>query len=305
MPVTPRPRHIAMVGSFGLGAEGDDQHARRAARRGAGRARPPRDADHPALGRSGAQRADLARGRRDNTATSPCRAAETAGIAFRLRAALRAAAPDVVHLFKPKGHAALAVLGLEQRYPLVVDTDDWEGPRRLERQLAPTAAHSARSSPGRSGSTPRHAAAATAASRTLEGSSGASACRASRRDLSAERRHASAGTATGRRRRKRRRQVRAAPRARQCPDDPPLHPFRRVPARRPVAILRAVRERVPDARLLIVGHGLRGGGARHLSRRRGRPAWPTPSPICRGSSGTSCRPTLARATWRSCPTRTR
>jgi glycosyltransferase involved in cell wall biosynthesis len=39
--------------------------------------------------------------------------------------------PDVVHLFKPKGYAGLAALALHHlrpALPLVVDTDDWEGP---------------------------------------------------------------------------------------------------------------------------------------------------------------------------------
>lgn len=40
----------------------------------------------------------------------------------------RAGAPDVVHAFKPKAYAGLAHLVLGRRYPVVVDTDDWEGP---------------------------------------------------------------------------------------------------------------------------------------------------------------------------------
>jgi glycosyltransferase involved in cell wall biosynthesis len=36
--------------------------------------------------------------------------------------------PDVIHAFKPKAYAGLAHLALTQRYPVVVDTDDWEGP---------------------------------------------------------------------------------------------------------------------------------------------------------------------------------
>jgi glycosyltransferase involved in cell wall biosynthesis len=36
--------------------------------------------------------------------------------------------PDVVHTFKPKAYAGLAHLALARRYPVVVDTDDWEGP---------------------------------------------------------------------------------------------------------------------------------------------------------------------------------
>lgn len=39
-----------------------------------------------------------------------------------------ALAPDVVHTFKPKAYAGLAHLLLTRRLPVVVDTDDWEGP---------------------------------------------------------------------------------------------------------------------------------------------------------------------------------
>jgi len=50
---------------------------------------------------------------------------------WRLTAALvrRAVAlkPDVVHAFKPKAYAGLAHLALRRRFPVVVDTDDWEG----------------------------------------------------------------------------------------------------------------------------------------------------------------------------------
>ena len=51
---------------------------------------------------------------------------------WRLTAALvrraRALDPDVVHTFKPKAYAGLAHLALRRRFPVVVDTDDWEGP---------------------------------------------------------------------------------------------------------------------------------------------------------------------------------
>lgn len=50
---------------------------------------------------------------------------------WRLTAALvrRAAAfkPDVIHTFKPKAYAGLAHLALRSHFPVVVDTDDWEG----------------------------------------------------------------------------------------------------------------------------------------------------------------------------------
>ena len=35
--------------------------------------------------------------------------------------------PDVVHAFKPKAYAGLAHFALRRRFPVVVDTDDWEG----------------------------------------------------------------------------------------------------------------------------------------------------------------------------------
>jgi glycosyltransferase involved in cell wall biosynthesis len=40
----------------------------------------------------------------------------------------RQLAPDVVHAFKPKAYAGLVHRALAGRYPIVVDTDDWEGP---------------------------------------------------------------------------------------------------------------------------------------------------------------------------------
>ena len=50
---------------------------------------------------------------------------------WRLASALvrRAGAlnPDVIHTFKPKAYAGLAHLALRRRFPVVVDTDDWEG----------------------------------------------------------------------------------------------------------------------------------------------------------------------------------
>lgn len=91
---------------------------------------------------------------------------ETPGIVAALRRAVIEAAPDVVHVFKPKGYSGLAMSVL-RGVPVVLDTDDWEGAggwndagiysatqRRLfawqERHL------------------PRHAAHLTVASRTLE-----------------------------------------------------------------------------------------------------------------------------------------
>jgi glycosyltransferase involved in cell wall biosynthesis len=51
---------------------------------------------------------------------------------YRLAASLagrtRELAPDVVHAFKPKAYAGLVHMMLRHRFPVVVDTDDWEGP---------------------------------------------------------------------------------------------------------------------------------------------------------------------------------
>lgn len=46
----------------------------------------------------------------------------------RLMQRVRALSPDVVHTFKPKAYAGLAHWALARRFPVVVDTDDWEGP---------------------------------------------------------------------------------------------------------------------------------------------------------------------------------
>jgi glycosyltransferase involved in cell wall biosynthesis len=56
-----------------------------------------------------------------------------AGVLQQVHTLLRlvlADAPDVLHLFKPKGYSGLAALAarlLSPRLPLVVDSDDWEG----------------------------------------------------------------------------------------------------------------------------------------------------------------------------------
>src|SRR5689334_12976248 len=55
------------------------------------------------------------------------------GTTQQVLALLKAAfgeAPDILHLFKPKGYSGLAALlacAIYPRVPLVVDTDDWEG----------------------------------------------------------------------------------------------------------------------------------------------------------------------------------
>ncbi len=181
---------------------------------------------------------------------------ETAGIVHRLRAAIRDLAPDLVHVFKPKGHGALAALGLERRCPLIVDTDDWEGAGGWN--------DSDRYSPAQRAlfawqerALPRRAIAVTAASRALEGQAWGFGIAPERvtylpNGLTTKR-HGDWASARA-----------AAPQARRdlgLGDAPTILLYTRFvefAPLRPVAILRATRERVPEARLLVVGHGFHG-----------------------------------------------
>ncbi len=181
---------------------------------------------------------------------------ETAGIVHHLRSAIRELRPDCIHLFKPKGHGSLAVLGLERRYPLVVDTDDWEGAggwndsglytRPQQRLFA-----------WQERDVPRRAHAVTAASRTLAAqvrSFGVGHSQISYLPNGITgKRHGS--WATKRQYAQQRRQELG------LADQPTILLYTRfvefAPAR-PIAILRAVRERIPTARLLLIGNGLYG-----------------------------------------------
>jgi glycosyltransferase involved in cell wall biosynthesis len=180
----------------------------------------------------------------------------TWGIAHRLRGAARAAQADVIHVFKPKGYGALAALGLERRYPLVVDTDDWEG-RGGWNEVGDYSSAQRAVFAWQERSLPRRAAAATVASRTLETQLWGFGLP---RDgvtylpngISGKRHGEWARTREGA----------AAVRERLGLAGVPTillyTRFVEFPPERPVAILRAVRERVPDAHLIIVGGGLRG-----------------------------------------------
>jgi len=78
--------------------------------------------------------------------------------------------PDVVHLFKPKGYAGLAALALHHlrpALPLVVDTDDWEGPGGWN-DLLPYPSAAKRLFAWQERDLLRRAAAITVASRALE-----------------------------------------------------------------------------------------------------------------------------------------
>lgn len=96
-----------------------------------------------------------------------------AGVIEQSAALLRAAlafAPDLIHLFKPKGYgglAALAARGLRPGLPLVLDTDDWEGWGGWN-DLLPYPASARRLFAWQERDLPRRAQAVTVASRTLE-----------------------------------------------------------------------------------------------------------------------------------------
>lgn len=78
--------------------------------------------------------------------------------------------PDLIHLFKPKGYgglAALAARALRPRLPLVVDSDDWEGPGGWN-DLLPYPAPARALFAWQERDLPRRADAVTVASRTLE-----------------------------------------------------------------------------------------------------------------------------------------
>lgn len=90
----------------------------------------------------------------------------TPGIVTALRTAVRAARPDVVHLFKPKGYSGL-VMPLLRGTPVVLDTDDWEGAGGWNERGQYSAAQR-RLFAWQERHLPRHAAHVTVASRTLE-----------------------------------------------------------------------------------------------------------------------------------------
>jgi glycosyltransferase involved in cell wall biosynthesis len=89
--------------------------------------------------------------------------------AWQLASQARRLAPDVVHVFKPVGYAALAgmILCRTTRLPLVVDTDDWEGTGGWN-SVNPYPWHWRRTFDLQERWLPRHAGAVTVASRTLQ-----------------------------------------------------------------------------------------------------------------------------------------
>jgi glycosyltransferase involved in cell wall biosynthesis len=89
--------------------------------------------------------------------------------AWRLASQVRRFGPDLVHVFKPVGYAALAgmILVRTTRLPLVVDSDDWEGTGGWN-SINPYPWHWRRFFDLQERWLPRHASAVTVASRTLQ-----------------------------------------------------------------------------------------------------------------------------------------
>ncbi len=185
-------------------------------------------------------------------------------IVASLRAAVLAAQPDVVHLFKPKGYAGL-VLPLLRGIPVVLDTDDWEGTGGWN-----TAGHYSgaqrRLFAWQERTLPHRAAHVTVASRTLEAQQWGFGIPASHvtylpNALSATRYAAwpEADTIAD---------ARTRIRARLGLDGPTVLLYTRFVEFAPeavVAIFGRIREAIPDARLLVVGSGLH-GEEQHVER---------------------------------------
>jgi glycosyltransferase involved in cell wall biosynthesis len=167
--------------------------------------------------------------------------------ALRLACRALALCPDVIHLFKPKAysgltHWLLARLLRTRRPRLVIDTDDWEGPGGWN-EIGGYTPVQRRFFAWQERWGLAHADAVTAASRTLESLVWALG-------VSPERVfYVSNGISN------------PPGVQRQTPDAE--HPdillytrFFEFPVSRVVQVLRRVRERVPEARLLVVGKGL-------------------------------------------------
>jgi glycosyltransferase involved in cell wall biosynthesis len=198
-----------------------------------------------------------------------------AAIAARLVAAARAwraadpaAATPIVHCFKPKGYGGLAAAALRLAgWPLVVDNDDWEGRGGWnERVVGYTPARRLLFA-WQYWSLPRRARAVTVASRTLQTQAWGLGIAPARvhylpNGLSA-RGHPGWREAEP--------PPVAARAALGLAADPVLLLYTRfdvVAPERAVALLAAVRERVPVAQLLVVGAGLAGEEARLLASAR-------------------------------------
>lgn len=156
--------------------------------------------------------------------------------------------PEIIHLFKPKGYSGLAALLLQVAQPgvpLVVDTDDWEGPGGWNDLLPyPRAAKALFAWQERD--LPRRARAVTAASRTLESLIWAMG-------VPRQRVFYLPNGSPGRS---------AAPPAHSRPDGPPTlllyTRFWEFDVRDIVTALTAIIGKCPTARLRVIGRGERG-----------------------------------------------
>lgn len=263
----PEPRHIAMLGPFGLAPKMTMRMralplAEALAARGwrVTMILPPWD-DPASSGREWSEDGVTIRH------VSLPRRLTTLGIVHRMRGAVRAARPDLLHVFKPKGYGALAALGLERRYPLAVDTDDWEGRGGWNEVGGYSAAQRAVFA-WQERTLPRRAAITTVASRTLETQVWGFGVPRDRvvylpNGIGAKRHGGWAVARDGAARVRRQLGLDTAPTILLYTR------FVEFPPDRPVALLRSVREAVPDARLLVVGRGLLGEeGAMHAEARR-------------------------------------
>jgi glycosyltransferase involved in cell wall biosynthesis len=192
-------------------------------------------------------------------------------VAGRMVAAARAwrrtgagGAPPIVHCFKPKGYGGLAAAALRLAgWPLVVDNDDWEGPGGWNERVAGYTAAQRLLFAWQAWALPRRAHAVTVASRTLETQAWGLGIAPARvhylpNGVSA-RRHAgwqTAAPAAG---------ARAALGLASGPVALLYTRFDVVTPARVVALLAALRRRLPEARLLVVGRGLAGEEARLLT----------------------------------------
>lgn len=151
--------------------------------------------------------------------------------------------PDVIHTFKPKAYAGLAHLALRRRVPVVVDTDDWEGPGGWN-DLASYPAPLKRFFAWQERWGLRHAAAVTVASRALETLVWAQGIAPARVFYLPN------GVAAP-----------ASPRLQTVPERPTLLLYTRFfefDLNRLWDVVSRVRQARPDVRLLVVGQGLFG-----------------------------------------------
>lgn len=178
-----------------------------------------------------------------------------AAVVRRMVVAAREIEPSIVHLFKPKGYGGLAAARLRLAGArLVVDCDDWEGPGGWNDRVAHYTAAQRLLFAWQATALPRSAHAVTVASRALEAHVG-------RLGLSPSRvRYVPNGLSRFRHGAWRARaQPAEEPAAADNGENPVLALYTRFDVFAPgrlVALIDAIRVRLPRARVLIVGQGL-------------------------------------------------